>query len=249
MTSTDTAQSSPISTQPNSASPSSRSSAVDLTKPIITHTAAAAANAEEIDTEDLESECSSSDEDASSAQEPDRPPPTGTVSVTGSEPYPPPGQYIVAERVSTHGKIRPFEAVSEVPALNPNLKERIGQVHPDGAIQRWLAHRGEWDEKYASAHEKWRRIKMEDRALAEEEGFLTRDLQGERPPRCSLAGWYDTKRAREVGKSVDEISKKTSGAVMMWMKMSSKVSQIPSLPSTKANDIGGQRTSRRRHAR
>lgn len=226
----------PVSTHPSSGAPSTSSSAIDLTKPIITPSAAAAANAEEIDTEDLESECSSwDDEDGTSLVEPGRSEPTGIVTVSGTEPYPPPGEHIVAERVSTHGRIRPFEVVALVPALDPALKEHIGQVHPDGAIQRWLAHRDEWDKKYSTALAKWRKVREDDRKLAEKEGFLTRDLHGERPPLCSLVGWHDALMAREVGKSVDETSKKTSGAVMMWMKMSSKVGPARSLASLEAD--------------
>jgi hypothetical protein len=131
---------------------------------------------------------------------------------------------IVSERVSTHGRIRPFEPIAEVPALDPGLREHIGQVHGGGAIQKWLKKRAEWDDKYESSLITWREVRKVDRERAEKEGFLSRDLHGERPPLASLAGWWDQEIARGVGKSVDEISRKTSGAVMMWMKMSSKVS-------------------------
>jgi hypothetical protein len=66
---------------------------------------------------------------------------------------------------------------------------------------------------------------MEDRRMAEKVGFLSRRLQGERPPLASLAGLWDVELAREVGRSVDEIDKRTSKGVMMWMNLSSKVSR------------------------
>jgi len=183
--------------------------------------AADAANAEELEIGDVESEASS-DSECSQSDGGDRVPPTGIVTVSGSEPNFSRG-YIVAERVSTHGRIRPFEPIEAVPALDPNLRDHIGQVHPDGAIKKWLAKRAEWDQKYAKELAKWRKTKAEDRAKAEQEGFLTRDLQGERPPLASLAGIWSRELAREVGRSVDEISKKTSGAMLLWNKMSAKV--------------------------
>ncbi|RSH93472.1 hypothetical protein EHS25_007828 [Saitozyma podzolica] len=203
---------------PSSAGPST----VDLTRPIINSSAASQANAEEVDLADLESEASSeSDDDAASLRADASTPATGIVTVSGAEPMFG-SKTIVSERVSTHGRIRPFEPIAEVPALDPGLREHIGQVHGGGAIQEWLKKRAEWDDKYESSLITWREVRKVDRERAEKEGFLSRDLHGERPPLASLAGWWDQEIARGVGKSVDEISRKTSGAVMMWMKMSSK---------------------------
>jgi hypothetical protein len=213
----------PKSTSPSSAIPSTSPSQIDLTKPIITPSAADAANDEEIDTEDMESEYSSSSEESDVESANDAVPPP-VVSVTGTEPVPPPHSFMVSERVSIRGRIRPFEPVAQVAALDPALRDHIGQVHPDGAIQKWIARRAEWDSKYSSALDKWREVRRADRVQAEQAGFLTRELKGERPPLASLAGWYDVDRAREVGASVDEIGKKTSKGVMMWMNLSSKVS-------------------------
>ncbi len=80
-----------------------------------------------------------------------------------------------------------------------------------------------------------------DRARAEAEGFLTRDLHGERPPLCFLAGWYDQDLARQVSRSVDEFSKKTSGAMTLWARMTTKVRQTLScVPPVKlTSDTGG----------
>jgi hypothetical protein len=209
---------------------SNAGSQLDLTQPIITSSTAHMANEEEMDEEDVQSEAGGSSESESSITDSDgaKPPgdqgPTlGVVTVLGREPVF--GQsHIVAERVSTHGKIRPFEPIDQVPALNPNLREVIGQVHGDGAIHKWLGKRAEWDKKYSSAHQKWREIKLADRKRAEEAGFLTRQLHGERPPLCSLAGWFDVEKARAAGKSVDEYSGKTSNMMMMWQRISQKVS-------------------------
>jgi hypothetical protein len=214
-----------------STAPSSVGSQVDLTQPIITLSSAHQANEAEVDEDDVQSEAGGSSESESSVTEDEgapgdqATPSMGVVTVIGREPVF--GQsHIVAERVSTHGKIRPFEAIDQIPALNPNLRELIGQVHGEGAIHKWLGKRAEWDKKYSSSHQKWRDIKIADRKQAEQAGFLTRGLHGERPPLCSLAGWYDVEKARAAGKSVDEISGKTSNMMMMWQRISQKVSPI-----------------------
>jgi hypothetical protein len=187
------------------------------------------ANEAELDEDDVQSEAGGSSESESSVTDADEAagdqtgPSLGVVTVVGREPAFG-SSHIVSERVSTHGKIRPFEPIDQVPALNPALREIIGQVHGDGAIHKWLGKRAEWDKKYSSQHQKWRDIKLADRKLAEQSGFLTRQLQGERPPMCSLAGWYDVEKARAAGKSVDEISGKTSNMMMMWQRISQKVS-------------------------
>ncbi|WWC65650.1 uncharacterized protein I303_108271 [Kwoniella dejecticola CBS 10117] len=202
-------------------------STIDLTQPIIGSTAASAANKEEIDLADLESEASSDSDDSASTSthadgaEGDKGPVKGVVTVSGSEPLLG-SSNIVSERVSTHGKIRAFEPIDQIPALDPKLREEIGQVHGGGAIQKWLNKRAEWDEKYSKDLKKWREVKRKDRELARQNGYLTRDLQGETPPLCSLAGVYDLKLAKDIGRSVDEPTGKQSGVVGMWMKMGAK---------------------------
>jgi hypothetical protein len=208
---------------------SSVGSQVDLTQPIINQSAAHMANEEDIDDDDVQSEAGGSSESESSVTEDEGAPGDQTtpalqiVTVVGREPTFS-QSHIVAERVSTHGKIRPFEPIDQVPALNPALREKIGQVHGEGAIHKWLGKRAEWDKKYSSQHQKWREIKVADRKQAEQAGFLTRQLHGERPPLCSLAGWYNVEKARAAGKSVDEISGKTSNMMVMWQRISQKVS-------------------------
>jgi hypothetical protein len=55
-------------------------------------------------------------------------------------------------------------------------------------------------------------------------------LHGERPPLAALAGVHDPELARSIGKSVDEVGKKSSMGMLLWAKMSSKVSRAwPSL--------------------
>lgn len=226
---TDTPRTGQASTAPSTVG-SAAWSQVDLTKPVITSTSANLANETELDDDDVQSEAGGSTESESSTSEAEdgapgdaSTPSVGVVTVSGREPSFS-DSFIVSERISTHGKIRPFEPIDQVPALQPQLREQIGHVRGDGAIHKWLEKRAEWDDKYASQHKKWRDIKLADRARAEQEGFLTRGLNEERPPLCSLAGWYDTDLARAAGKSVDEISGKTSNMMMMWQKISQKVS-------------------------
>nr|XP_019009141.1 lipase/esterase [Kwoniella pini CBS 10737]OCF47922.1 lipase/esterase [Kwoniella pini CBS 10737] len=211
-----------------SATGSRTGSTIDLTQPIIGSTAASAANREDIDFGDLESEASSDSDDSDSTSthdegaEGDKGPIKGIVTVSGSEPLFSTSN-IVSERISTHGKIRDFEPVEEIPALNPNLKEEIGQIHGGGAIQKWLNKRKEWDLKYSKDLKKWKEIKEKDRKLSEKNGFLTRNLFNEKPPLCSLAGIYDLDLAKKIGQSVDGgPSGKQSGFVGMWMKMGTK---------------------------
>ncbi len=224
-----TAQSSPssIPAKPNAVTNTGNANpTLDLNKPIITTHSAEQANQDEIAQTDLESEASSdSDDDGDSSISPsdstDHTPATGIVSVRGVEPIFD-GTNIISERVSTRGKIRPFEPIGEIPALDPALREHIGQVHGDGAIKKWLSKRQEWDTKYSKQLDKYRQIRRADRQLAETQGFLTRDLHGERPPLCSLAGLGSSELATEVGRSVDVVSNKTNVAVALWMKTSSK---------------------------
>ncbi|WVQ79408.1 hypothetical protein IAT38_001505 [Cryptococcus sp. DSM 104549] len=211
--------------------PSSRPSGIDLTQPIISSAAASAANVEPIDASDVQSEAESDSDSASlssayssasqdEAGEP-RVPATGIVTVSGSEPLV--GNVVlVCERVSTHGKIRPFEPAESVPALQPSLREHIGQIHGSGAIQKWLAKRALWDDKYSKELVKWREIKRVDREQAEKGGFLTRDLQGEKPPLGAVVGIWDKELARQVGRSVDEVSTKTSAGMGLWVKWGTK---------------------------
>jgi hypothetical protein len=208
---------------------------------MITSSSAQQANDSSLDNTDLESEASTSSSESTSTS-PNDTAVKGTVSVTGTEPPIPSSTNIIAERVSTHGHIRPFEDTSQVIALSHDIHDTIGQVHPDGAIQRWLAKRGEWDEKYKKELSKFREIKLEDRRMAEKWGFLTRELEGERVPMCAVVGWWDLERAKEVGRSVDgEPTKKGSGMMSMWSKMSSKVSFWTSLSVCRVADgfLGG----------
>ncbi|KAK8849496.1 hypothetical protein IAR55_004830 [Kwoniella newhampshirensis] len=215
-----------VSSNPSRAS-STATSSIDLTQPIITSSAGVEANQEEVDLGDVESEASSdSGETASTlADSADDPGPIkGIVTVRGSEPLV--GETtIVAERVSTHGRIRPFEAIEAVPALDPALREQIGQVHGGGAIQKWLAKRAVWDEKYSSSLDRWREIRKSDRIKAEREGYLPRDMSwvksGERPPMCSVVSIWDEELARKVGESVDGKKGKSMG-MGWWMRMGTK---------------------------
>ncbi|OWZ77830.1 lipase/esterase family protein [Cryptococcus neoformans Bt85] len=213
-------------------SATSRQSTIDFTQPIITSGAAVAANTKPISFGEVQSEAESDEDDMSVTSEStiadeeergDPVPAKAIVTVHGTEPL-----YgnvnLVSERVSVHGNIRPFEPIEAVPALQPSLREHIGQVHGDGAIRKWLARRHEWDKKYSKELAKWREIKQKDRIKAEAEGFLTRDLQDERPPLCSVAGIWDKGLARNVAKSVDEVTSRSMG-MGWWTKWGSKADE------------------------
>lgn len=150
--------------------------------------------------------------------------PTGVLSdriiVSGSLPSFGPG-HIIRQRASVHGRLRQMEPEEEIKALNlsPN---QVGRVHIDGPVSYWLETRKKFHSKYSSDLEHFRRIKSEDYVKAKKHGFLTRDMHGENPPKCALASWYDLNRAQEVGRSVDEVTGKSSTAVSLYMRISQK---------------------------
>lgn len=123
--------------------------------------------------------------------------------------------HMVAERVSTHGRISPMEK-DGIPALDPNLRPQIGRVTGAGPIWTWLDKRAEWDKKYAKELGQFRELRTADRATAEKRGFLTRDLAGEHPPLAALAGLASADLAKRVGKSVDAPTHRESKAVALW---------------------------------
>jgi hypothetical protein len=122
---------------------------------------------------------------------------------------------MVAERVSTHGRISPMEKEG-IPALDPKLRPQIGRITGAGPIRTWLKKRADWDDKYAKDLKQYRQLRTADRAKAEKQGFLTRDLAGERPPLAALAGLASAKLAKRVGKSVDAPTHRESKAVALW---------------------------------
>lgn len=132
--------------------------------------------------------------------------------------------HMVAERVSTHGRISPMERAEAIPALDPALRSSIGQVRGHGPIKTWLAKRADWDKRYAKDLKVNRDMRIKDRAQAEKQGFLTRQLQGERPPLASLAGLASPELAERVGKSVDAPTHRESKAVALWAALAEGVS-------------------------
>lgn len=142
------------------------------------------------------------------------------ITVSGSMPSFGPGN-IIRQRVSTHGHVRPMEREEDIAALNI-ASDHIGRVHMAGPINKWLATRHHFEYRYRKDLEKFRKIKADDFALARQNGFLTRKLQGENPPQCALASWYDLDLAREAGRSVDEPVSKSNAAMILYMRMSQK---------------------------
>lgn len=190
-----------------------------------------AANADPVKEDDVQSEASSPSASSSSASN-DQPGHSGgtvnggkgeRITVAGSLPSFG-AAHIIRQRVSCHGYIREMELENEIPALNMP-RNHIGRVHIAGPVSKWLETRQKYESKHPKDLEKFRRIKAEDYARAEKEGFLTRQLQGERPPQCALASWYDLELARKVAKSVDEPTSKSNAAMGLWAKLSAKPDQ------------------------
>ncbi|GMK53465.1 hypothetical protein CspeluHIS016_0100510 [Cutaneotrichosporon spelunceum] len=123
--------------------------------------------------------------------------------------------HMVAERVSMHGRITPMEKTG-IPALDPALRPHIGRVTGAGPIRTWLKKRADWDKRYAKELKHNRAVRLADRAEAEKQGFLTRDLGGDRPPLGALAGLANPELAKRVGKSVDAPTHRESKAVALW---------------------------------
>lgn len=98
----------------------------------------------------------------------------------------------------------------------------VGRLHK-GPVRKWLAEREKYDKKFAREHQKYREIRLADRAVAETTGFLQGKFVDQNPPLASLAGWHDEKLALRCGESVDEIGKKTNLALEYW----SRISQNP----------------------
>jgi len=148
----------------------------------------------EQDNYDAESDSSSNDSSASEDLGFDGPSSKGykrsvkadVVSVSGVEP--PFVNCIIRERVSPKGRIRPMEPESEIEALHMPT-DHVGVISQRGPAKKWLAKRAAWDEKYRKDLMALRQNKIEDRMLAEKEGFLTRDLHGENPPLTAMVGW------------------------------------------------------------
>lgn len=132
--------------------------------------------------------------------------------------------HMVAERVSTHGRISPMERAEAIPALDASLRPTIGRVRGHGPIRTWIAKRADWDRRYAEELKKYRDMRTSDRAQAEKQGFLTRRLQGENPPLAALAGLATPELAGKVGKSVDAPTHKESKAVALWAHLAEGVS-------------------------
>ncbi|BEI91097.1 uncharacterized protein CcaverHIS019_0311670 [Cutaneotrichosporon cavernicola] len=129
--------------------------------------------------------------------------------------------HLVAERVSIHGRITPMEQ-DGIPALDPTLRPHIGRVTSAGPIQTWINKRAVWDKKYAKELKKYRDLRAADREEAEKQGFLTRDLAGDRPPLAALAGLANPDLAKRVGKSVDAPTHRESKAIALWAHLAEK---------------------------
>lgn len=198
----------------DSAMSSRNPSVPDLTEPAINSTAASMVNESPATGSDADytSESSESSEAEFSHA------PLDIIKVRGVEPQFR-GRTIVAERVSTHGRISAFEPDSQVPSLDPSLRNKIGRVGGNGPIGTWLVRRHEWDTKYHAPLQHWRDSHIEDRAYAERVGFLTRDLQGEKPPLSAMVGIADREMARTVAMTVDEPVAKTSTVLVFWTKL------------------------------
>jgi hypothetical protein len=114
-----------------------------------------------------------------------------------------------------------MEGEADIAALNM-APGHVGRVHIAGPVSKWLETRSKYESKYAKELNRFRRIREEDYAVAEKEGYLTRSLQGEQPPQCAMVSWHDSGLARKVAAPVDEPTGKNNMAVGLWSKLSAK---------------------------
>ncbi|SCZ98254.1 BZ3500_MvSof-1268-A1-R1_Chr3-2g06251 [Microbotryum saponariae] len=156
--------------------------------------------AEVVDNISLGSEDESSDSDAESVLG-EGEVATGSVRIGGHIGHF--HHHLIRQRVAVNGRVRPLEPEADLPALQMS-PEAVGNLHPE-PVRKWLDKRAQFDKKYAKDLAKYRRIRTEDRQIAESSGFLMGEFTGERPPLTSLAGFHDVKLARETARSVDEI--------------------------------------------
>lgn len=190
-----------------------------------------AANLEPLREDDVQSEGSASSRSSSSLSVDHSP--SGTrdghsdrpvrekITVLGALPAFDPATHMIRQRVSCHGYLREMEDEALIPALNMT-PGHVGRVHIAGPVSKWLETRTKYESKYTKDMNKFRRIREDDYAIAEKQGFLTRSLQGEQPPQCAMVSWHDPALARKVAASVDEPTGKNNMAVEMWSKMSAK---------------------------
>ena len=190
-----------------------------------------AANLEPLREDDVQSEGSASSRSSSSLSVDHSP--SGTrdgdidrpvrerITVLGALPAFDPSTHMIRQRVSCHGYIRPMEGEADIAALNM-APGHVGRVHIAGPVSKWLETRSKYESKYAKELNRFRRIREEDYAIAEKEGYLTRSLQGEQPPQCAMVSWHDSGLARKVAAPVDEPTGKNNMAVGLWSKLSAK---------------------------
>ncbi|SCV71253.1 BQ2448_2841 [Microbotryum intermedium] len=126
--------------------------------------------------------------------------------------------HMIRQRVAVNGRVRPLEPEADLPALQMS-PEAVGNFHRE-PVRRWLNKRALFNKKYAKDLAKYRRIRTEDRKIAERSGFLRGEFKGsERPPLTSLAGFHDGKLAHEAGRSVDEVGD-VNLALAVWNSFS-----------------------------
>lgn len=134
---------------------------------------------------------------------------------------------MVRQRVTPDGFIREMECEDKLDALTMP-REQVGQVSPDGPVWRWLEKRRVWDRRYRRDLIYYRKLRMKDRKKAEQAGYLSRDLQDERPPMSSVAGMYDEKLAWQTVKPQDTSighdgqTERAGLGMLLWSKLSSK---------------------------
>ncbi|KAK4047555.1 hypothetical protein OIV83_005342 [Microbotryomycetes sp. JL201] len=143
---------------------------------------------------------------------------SNVIKVTGHLPSFGPDRFL-RQRVSIKGQIRPLEPVDQLQACQIDRND-IGQLHSK-PVRKWLDERMKFDEKFSNDLKKFRTIRINDRTLARENGFLKGKFRGENPPLCSVAGWFDERLALKCAESVDVVPKDKSFALTSWAKISS----------------------------
>lgn len=117
--------------------------------------------------------------------------------------------HMIRQRVTRHGVIFPLAPPSELPGCTMD-RDLVG-VPKQGPVKKWLAHKRQWDQRFASTKRRVRKRLAKDLAVGYE-GFG----DGELPPPSALAG-----RRKKDGVTKSKKRTKSMG-LALWSLWGSK---------------------------